>query len=1108
VGKKLSSILNPDANEYPIRAFATIGHTHDDYPIAYATTAARDAITGSARYEGVIAYVVADQTTYQLRGGTENTDWVPLVTAIGGTSHTLLADIGTNTHAAIDTHIADATLHYAQAAISITESQISDLQSYSVSTHVHPIGTITGFTDNSTNWDLAFGWGDHSLVGYISGYTVIEGDVTAHQAALSITESQISDLQTYSVSTHNHDGSYIIPTDGVANRIPVFTAAAAAIGTSIFTWDGDIFTANKFILNNTLDRLTIGDGTVAVPGLEINAAAAGDPYINLQQNSVTSTILKFDDASARTELSSLADNITLRPGNVDTLTLTQTALTLTGNIILSGTVDGRDVLADGTAQDSHIADATIHFTEASISIPLTQGANDVTATAAEVNLLDLSGLTAGWVLSADTATTASWKAPTGGGGVDWTTGTEAGFHSLGIDDNATGEFLELSDTNAVFGQTGSLSALLNKDDTQRMVLSGGPSTADGANIILYGGTHVSAADDLIMRAGGNTFFDWDESAGELEISAGTGAKSLVQTITTTNMSIGVSSGSYVLKRSTAFGSLQLCGDIAADTGGNILLYGSSEATTPDDVLFRSGANTFMEWDESDGELQVLTGVGTKTLGFTFGTINNKSSRDLIVDNTAGQANFIINSGTNFRGVITFQEAGSTIASLGWANLTNEFIFTDKMVIEDGGILLTERADHSYTPAATFGEIWLKNGATQALMFTDDAGVDYDLTANSTDVTLAGTGTYLSLIGQTITVDPITESDISDLGAYITGYTVTEGDVTAHQAALAIAPGQITGLTATAAELNLLDLAGLTAGWVLSADTATTASWKAASSGDVSKSGTQALKNLATWQDDAGNLGGDTTLQYDQTADSLTIDSNVTGSGYKHSSVAGDTTYSVVTIDHTGLGGTFSFKMEGTTVASYSATAFNIYQSVLATGGVDKLTTATGVVEVASSAAPGIGQSLVATSSTAATWQDVAVVRHNEVLDTQTLNQDTERVEHTITLPAVPSHWNTWSIRGVLSVTSDEVTAATNGFVDSRIRLDSLTGTVLGRTRTRMSESSSTGATEASICYNFYHASSTTDPVVLKHTGYCTGSANDEDYRFQHGKIYVELQRIT
>ena len=53
----------------------------------------------------------------------------------------------------------DVTAH--QAALTITESQISDL------------GT------------------------YLTDYTVTESDVTAHQAALSITESQISDLGNY-----------------------------------------------------------------------------------------------------------------------------------------------------------------------------------------------------------------------------------------------------------------------------------------------------------------------------------------------------------------------------------------------------------------------------------------------------------------------------------------------------------------------------------------------------------------------------------------------------------------------------------------------------------------------------------------------------------------------------------------------------------------------------------------------------------------------------------------------------------------------------------------------------------------------------------------------
>lgn len=64
-----------------------------------------------------------------------------------------------------------------------------------------------------TNWDTAYGWGDHSAVGYLTAETnnlaaavtwttvpdayIAQSSVTQHQAALSITESQISDLGTY-----------------------------------------------------------------------------------------------------------------------------------------------------------------------------------------------------------------------------------------------------------------------------------------------------------------------------------------------------------------------------------------------------------------------------------------------------------------------------------------------------------------------------------------------------------------------------------------------------------------------------------------------------------------------------------------------------------------------------------------------------------------------------------------------------------------------------------------------------------------------------------------------------------------------------------------------
>jgi hypothetical protein len=76
------------------------------------------------------------------------------------------------------------------------------------------------------------------------------------------------------------------------------------------------------------------------------------------------------------------------------------------------------------------------------------------------------------------------------------------------------------------------------------------------------------------------------------------------------------------------------------------------------------------------------------------------------------------------------------------------------------------------------------------------GVDAAGTDNSTDVTLGGTGTYISIAGQVITVDPITESDISDLGSYLplAGGTVT-GDTT-FSADIIVATGPPASASAT------------------------------------------------------------------------------------------------------------------------------------------------------------------------------------------------------------------------------------------------------------------------------------------------------------------------
>lgn len=76
----------------------------------------------------------------------------------------------------------------------------------------------------ATNGNTAYGWGNHALAGYLTSFTeandltaavtwanvpdanITQSSVTQHQAALTLTESQISDLQAYLTAASTIDG--------------------------------------------------------------------------------------------------------------------------------------------------------------------------------------------------------------------------------------------------------------------------------------------------------------------------------------------------------------------------------------------------------------------------------------------------------------------------------------------------------------------------------------------------------------------------------------------------------------------------------------------------------------------------------------------------------------------------------------------------------------------------------------------------------------------------------------------------------------------------------------------------------------------------------------
>tara|TARA_R110000851_G_scaffold268235_1_gene420925 strand:+ start:4638 stop:5300 length:663 start_codon:yes stop_codon:yes gene_type:complete len=188
-------------------------------------------------------FIIKDNTEFTIQVSDEASNYLTQVTDGFVEINDLTAAVVWANVPSLNITQASVTQH--QAALSITESQISDLSHFTPTTL---LADYT-FTDNSTNWNLAFGWGDHSTGGYLTSFTetndltgavtwanvpntnITVGSVTQHQASLSITESQISDLSNYVESTATGE-----PTGSdVVNNMVSLTQTEYDAGTPVAT---------------------------------------------------------------------------------------------------------------------------------------------------------------------------------------------------------------------------------------------------------------------------------------------------------------------------------------------------------------------------------------------------------------------------------------------------------------------------------------------------------------------------------------------------------------------------------------------------------------------------------------------------------------------------------------------------------------------------------------------------------------------------------------------------------------------------------------------------------------------------------------------------------
>jgi hypothetical protein len=272
------------------------------------------------------------------------------------------------------------------------------------------------------------------------------------------------------------------------------------------------------------------------------------------------------------------------------------------------------------------------------------GDSGITSSVAELNLLDLSGLTAGWVLSADSATTASWKAPSGGGVV-----------------------------TSVFTRTGAIVA-----------------TAGDYDSFYYTETESDAKYLL------NTT---DTLTGTLTVTS-----QLLMTAATTESSV-IKMGSG--RGGNGHSYIDLIGDVTYPTYGLRLLRGETGANTYSDLIHRGTGDFNITASEAgkivfkttNVEQMSLSAIGLLTVGNQGITSTGDITGTNIIGTTSAEAAIIRATGTGDAGLATTLHA----FQVGLTTGNNIRIDDNEIMAISNGVASTLRVNRD-GGAVTIGEL--------------------------------------------------------------------------------------------------------------------------------------------------------------------------------------------------------------------------------------------------------------------------------------------------------------------------------------------------------------------------------------------------------------------
>jgi len=695
-------------------------------------------------------------------------------------------------------------------------------------------------------------------------------EVVANNAKISnvSTDLSLGPISATAMDVNSSDGTNVTLTEADTNFAGVMSAAK---------WNEIV--ANT--LKNTNVSTTLSQGTLTATTYGITSDGGADDIVLIEADTNNAGLLgsdKWDEIVANT-LKNTNVSTTLAAGTItgttygitsdggaDDIILPQATITEAGLLAAADQVKLNNTSGTNTGDQTSIVGIT--GTKAQFDTELSDGnfmyigdaptahthllaagATDVTATAAEVNLLDLAALTARDVLVASGATAASWRPL-----------VEADISDLG-----TGSTMNADTTLAG-------NAYFLDDDT--MAGNDATKVASQQSIVAYVSSEIASAITTGM-----------DYKGAYNASTNT------PDLDTSPIAANIGDVYAVTVAGTFFTVLVEAGDIlianqntpTVEAHWDVVQANLTPASIKTQYESNADTNAFTDAEQTSiGHISVTQAVNLDTMESDI-ALNNAKVTNVSTDlslGTLSATTMIVNSsdGTN----ATLIEADTTNAGLLGSDKWDE-------------IVANTLKNTNISTSLSTGTV---TSTTYAI--TSDGGADdvVLVEATTSSAGLLGSDKWDEIVANTAKVSNITQTSIVGITGtkaqfnteLSDGTFMYVGDApTAHTHLLAAGA---TDITATAAEVNILDLAGLTTGWTLRATGATTAAWGQLRGGDIN--------NDQGWTSNAG-----------------TVTSIATTEGISGGSI---TSSGTLRLDFTGLADLSEAVVAADTIAIFNASA--------------------------------------------------------------------------------------------------------------------------------------------------------------------------------------------